>query len=328
MQTQPTHTPNQPLVSFIVPVYNVPADMLRECIDSIRQLTLRAVEREIILVDDGSDVPAFDTLKDMRDDIIYVRQKNSGVSVARNLGLRLAQGLYVQFIDGDDILLHTPYDHCLDLIRYDKADMVMFDFCEAPDNTTVYNDNGPMTGTELLRKSNIHGSVWGFLFKRSILGSLRFTPNVAYGEDEEFTPQLLIRAEQVYQTDAKAYCYRMRPSSAINSVDLRSRLKRLSDAKDVILSLKLKAATMPVAERHAMQRRIAQLTMDYIYNVIILTQNRHYLNRKLDELKGKGLFPLPDQDYTKKYTWFRRMTNSSIGLTMLMRTLPLLNKER
>lgn len=330
MQTKQNHTQDtsQPFISFIIPAYNVPAEMLRDCIESIRRLSLRPNEREIILVDDGSDTNLLQTVSDLADELIYIRQKNSGVSMARNLGLRMAQGQYIQFIDGDDMLLRAPYEHAVDLVRYGHADMVMFDFTDTDTDSVGYNDYGPMSGTELLHNSNIHGSVWGFLFKRSILGSLRFTPHVAYGEDEEFTPQLLLRAEQVYNTTAKAYYYRMRPASAINRADMRSRLKRLNDAKAVIYSLQHKAATMPTYDRQALRRRVAQLTMDYIYNIIIITQSRHYLDRRLQELRAKGLFPLPDQDYTAKYKWFRRMTNSAIGITMLMRTLPLLNKER
>ena len=94
------------------------------------------------------------------------------------------------------------------------------------------------------------------------------------------------------------------------------------------MNLRKKSSTLPPEERVAMQRRIAQLTMDYIYNIIILTRSRHYLDRKLEELRKVGLFPLPDRDYTNKYKWFRRMTKTSVGITMLMRTLPLLNKER
>lgn len=47
---------NQPLVSFIIPVYNIEADMLRECLESITALSLSRQDREIILVDDGSDL--------------------------------------------------------------------------------------------------------------------------------------------------------------------------------------------------------------------------------------------------------------------------------
>ena len=59
-----------------------------------------------------------------------------------------------------------------------------------------------------------------------------------------------------------------------------------------------------------------------------MTHDRQYLDRRLEELRSKGLFPLPDQNYTKKYSWFRRMTNSSLGISILMRTLPLMTRER
>ena len=312
------------LISFIIPVYNVPVDMLRACIDSIENLSLRQFEREIIVVDDGSDESPLAALGTLADDIIFIRQKNKGVAVARNVGLKMAEGEFVQFIDADDVLLRTPYEHVIDLVRYGKADMVMFDYCEKPDKKLSYKDDGPMAGATLMRSQNIHGAAWSFLFQRSMLGSLRFTPGIAYGEDEEFTPQLLLRAERVIVTTARAYCYRQRPASAINRKDIRSRLQRLNDAKDVLLSLHRKCSTLPPEERVAMQRRTAQLTMDYIYNVIVLTRSRHYLDRQLEELSKVGLFPLPDRDYTQKYKWFRRMTNSSIGRTILMRTLVLI----
>ena len=318
----------KPLVSFIIPVYNVPADMLTECIHSILRLSLRPFERQIIVVDDGSAPSALDALSQQQQELLYIRQPNAGVAAARNRGLQMAEGTFVQFIDGDDTFVQTPYEHVLDLVRYGQTDMVMFDFCDKPDTKTVFQDNEPQPGTSLMRHANIHGSVWGYIFRRNILGSLRFTPGVAYGEDEEFTAQLLLRAERVVATDACAYFYRQRPASAINRADMRSRLRRLDDAKNVIISLQQKSSTMATEERLALQRRTAQLTMDYIYNVILLTQSRHYLDRRLDELRRKGLFPLPDHNYTKKYTWFRRMTNSNIGLNVLMRTLPLLNKER
>ena len=324
MPIKQDHTSQEALVSFIIPVYNVPIDMLQECIDSIRKLTLRQHEREIIVVDDGSEHTPTDILAD---DIIFISKRNEGVAMARNMGMRMATGRFLQFIDGDDMLLPS-YEHVIDLIRYNEADIVMFDFTDTEKPVLTYKDEEPISGAELLRKSNIHGSACGYLFRQSILGNLQFTPGIAYGEDEEFTPQLLLRAEHVYQTSAKAYYYRFRPSSAVHQTDIRQTLRRLNDTKEVIYGLYGKFDKIPLTERLALQRRVAQLTMDYIYNVIVMTQNRHYLNRRLDELRKKGLFPLPDQDYTKKYKWFRRMTNSSVGITILMRTLPLMKRER
>ena len=68
--------------------------------------------------------------------------------------------------------------------------------------------------------------------------------------------------------------------------------------------------------------------MDYLYNIIRLTGSRHYLERKMEILRKEGLFPLPDKDYTAKYTWFRRLSNSPTGISLLMRIIPLMKKER
>jgi hypothetical protein len=68
--------------------------------------------------------------------------------------------------------------------------------------------------------------------------------------------------------------------------------------------------------------------MDYLYNTIVLTRSRQELDTRIDELYAEGLFPLPDRDYSQKYKWFRRMTNSSFGRTVLLNTLPFLSKER
>ena len=317
-----------PLVSFILPVYNVPPELLGECIQSILALSLRPFEREIIIVDDGSQTFAINDIEPFADDIIYVRQKNSGVSSARNMGLRMASGKFVQFVDGDDLLLQAPYEHVLDMLRYQHCDMVMFDFTKEKESELLYEDRGPMAGSELMRQDNIHGSVWGYAFSRNIMGSLRFTNGVDYSEDEEFTPQMMLRAENVYRTTAKAYYYRPRQSSAIAAKTKRNRIHRLEDTRNVIMRLKKMADRMPTADRVAMQRRIAQLTMDYIYNIIVLTRSSHYLERKLEELTKAGLFPLPDRDYTKKYKWFRRMSNSKAGRTILLTTLPLLKREK
>lgn len=318
----------QTLISFIIPVYNVPSEMLRQCIESIQALSLRENEREIIVVDDGSDNSTIEGINDLINSITYVRQKNMGVSSARNRALTMAAGRFIQFVDGDDFLIQSPYEHVLDLLRYNNCDVVMFDFTKDRQDKLVYEDSAPMSGAELMRRRNIHGSVWAYIFKKNILGSLRFTPGVAYGEDEEFTPQLLLRAESVCLTSAKAYFYRQRESSATGSNDIKRKLRRLQDSQEVIIRLHNLGETLPTADHLAIQRRVAQLTMDYIYNVIIITGSRHFLDRKLNQLKRLGLFPLPDKDYTKKYSWFRIMTNSDLGLATLIKTLPLLNKEK
>ena len=80
---------NSPLVdetekiSFIITYYNIDVDMLCQCIDSIMALSLRPSEREIIVIDDGSDVSPIEALRKYDNDIMYVRQSNQGLSAAR-----------------------------------------------------------------------------------------------------------------------------------------------------------------------------------------------------------------------------------------------------
>ena len=333
MPSQQTNTSlqeTQPLVSFIITYYNLPIQMLCECIDSILALSLRSEEREIIVIDDGSEVSPMNSLIQYGDDIIYVRQKNGGVSVARNAALQMARGKYIQLVDGDDCLIQQSYEHCLELIRqHDDLDVVLFDFSQSPDTgNTAWHDAPIQTGSELMHNQNIHGAAWCALFRQSVRSQLLFTPGIEYGEDEEFTPQLLLRAETVIKTDAQAYYYRPRHTSAIHRHDERSKQKRLDDTMAVILHLNKIADTMPLSDRKALQRRVAQLTMDHIYNTIVLTRSQKSLDEQLTMLHQQGLFPLPDRAYSVKYLWFRRMTNSTIGRKLLLYTLPLLKKER
>ena len=302
--------------------------MLCECIDSILALSLRPFEREIIIVDDGSNVSPMNGLMQYGDEIIYIRQKNSGLSVARNKGIEMARGEYLQFVDSDDHLIQVPYEHCLDMIRLnDDIDMVMFDFTSTATKETSYKDSEVITGSEYMLKNNIHATAWGYLFKRTTLSELRFTPGI-WHEDEEFTPQLLIRAEHVCTTDAKAYYYYKHKGSITTHNDDESKTKRFNDIRGVLDRLQYLCDRVPQSDRVALQRRVAQLTMDYIYQVIVQQRSQKALNACINELSSKGLFPLPDRDYSQKYIWFRKMTNSGLGRTILLNTLPLLKKER
>ena len=319
----------KPLISFIITYYNEPLDLLCECIDSITVLTLTSDEREIIVVDDGSDESPVETLKQFGDAITYIRQKHMGLSEARNRGLQMATGEYIQFIDADDVINIHPYEYCLNTAETKSPEMVVFDFCNATTPIDEYHvkEQPSQSGSHYMRHNNIHGSACGYLFKRSILGDLRFTPGI-YHEDEEFTPMLLLRAEDVIVTDAKAYCYYDRPDSITNSSDPNDQQKRLNDFKDILKRLHIAADRMPIDDKTALQRRVAQLTMDYIYQVIRQTRSRKQLESEIKELTRLSLFPLPNQAYTTKYTWFRRLSSTSVGRALLMGIIPLTRQER
>ncbi|MCR5269586.1 MAG: glycosyltransferase family 2 protein [Prevotella sp.] len=301
--------------------------MIKDCLHSILSLSLRPAEREIILVDDGSQKCVIDELDDAKEDIIYIRQRNQGLSAARNMGLKMATGKYVQFVDSDDRLITPVYEHCLDLIRFKQPEMVVFDYTNKEKQQVLFKDHDERTGIDYMTNCNIHGTVCDYIFSRDIIGGVRFVEGIIH-EDENFTPRLLLKAKRVVVTDAKAYLYNTRTDSITNKRTPEAIAKRLDNKLYVIEGLRKLALQSPTDERVALSRRVAQLTMDYIYQIIIETKSRTELDTRLEALKQKQLFPLPERDYTNKYKWFRRMTNSEIGLTVLLHTLPLMSRER
>ena len=106
----------EPVVSIIVPVYKVPEQYLRQCIDSLTSQTLEKIE--IILVDDGSPDQCgkvCDEYAKQDERIRVLHKKNEGVCSARNEGINLATGKYLSFLDGDDWIEKDTYRSVVDI---------------------------------------------------------------------------------------------------------------------------------------------------------------------------------------------------------------------
>lgn len=319
----PTEARKRARVSFIVTYHNESVEMLTECLDSILRLSLSKRERQVIVVDDGSDYSPINDLLSYGDEIVYIRKPCGGLSSARNMGLELAGGEYVQFVDADDYLVSAAYERCLDVVRYKSSpDVVMFRFTRKPPMPlrTFKEAEGPMTGSEYMRRNNLHAAAWGYIFKRDILHGLRFTEGIVH-EDEEFTPQLILRADHLFLCSDEAYYYRERKDSITTNEDKQWNTKRLDDREAILLKLFHLSAVLPHHERLAMLRRVDQLTMDYLYNIIVSTHSRKELDGRIERLKKVGLFPLSKRDYTFKYSLFRFVVNNSLGRNLLLLTL-------
>lgn len=309
------------LVSFIITYYNIPSATLCKCLDNIAVLSLSEYEREIIIIDDGSDESPIGDINKYRDYITYIRIKHSGLSTARNIGLKVCNGKYIQFIDANDFLIHTPYEHCLDLIRYHNPDIVIFDVTNNKnDNKAPYKYAGPTDGSEYMKHNNITAAAYGYIFKKKVLLDLRFTPGI-YHEDEEFTPQLMLRSERVFNTDAKAYYLNNRHECVTMHDNIRTHIKKLNDMETIIYNLYELSATIPANDKLALERHITQLTIEYIYNIIGITHSYNNLKKRLNRLEVKGLFPLPEKNYGNRYKLLRKMVNNAIGRRILMRTI-------
>ncbi|RDW22412.1 glycosyl transferase family 2 [Oceanobacillus arenosus] len=115
----------KPKISIVVPIYNV-EKFINRCFDSLISQSLKAIE--IIAINDGSTDKSLDivneyAVKDAR--IIVVDKKNGGVSSARNVGIELAKGDYLGFVDPDDWIETDMYEAMYQTAIEDKADIVM-----------------------------------------------------------------------------------------------------------------------------------------------------------------------------------------------------------
>lgn len=110
-------------ISFIIPVYNVKPYLI-QCLESIIHTN---IDKEIILIDDGSTDGSLELLKSYQRQysfITLVCQSNKGVSVARNIGIKLAKGEYLQFVDSDDYLLTRDYESLIRVAKQYDVDML------------------------------------------------------------------------------------------------------------------------------------------------------------------------------------------------------------
>lgn len=289
-------------LSFIIPYYNEPIELLSECLSSVVECANElGDEMEMIVVDDGSEVDIENDLIMIDRRIKYIRQDNHGLSAARNAGMSMAQGEYLQFIDSDDALMPI-YKELISTLKTEKPDVLMFDFLRRKQTTDYRNLTrkdvlADCSGNEFLQKHNLRAAACMYMFRKIVCGDLRFHVGI-YHEDELFTPQLLLRAQRVIVTDAKAYYYRIRNSSITTAVQTEKVEKRLDDT--VFVLDKLRNVNM----KH-LNRRISQLTMDYVYNLHTLKgRDESMRGLRMKELYKKKLMPLPLKTYTWKYFIF------------------------
>lgn len=182
---------NAPLISVIIPIYNS-EQYLRKCIDSVLNQTF--ADFELLLIDDGSidnsrkicnDYEA----KDSR--VKVITKTNGGVSLARNIGIKNAQGEWMTFIDSDDCIVNkmlesliprSNYDLVVGGIKTSDNRMYQLNAIELVDKIEISND------VNFLLKSVLFKSPCGKLYHRDIIQkySIHFDSTVKYGEDMLF----------------------------------------------------------------------------------------------------------------------------------------------
>ena len=212
--------------SIILPVYNV-EKYLRSCIDSILSQTYKYYE--IILVDDGSQDSSgkiCDEYSAKYGFIKTVHKPNGGLSDARNIGLKQANGEYIFFIDSDDYLIDEDVlQRISQKLKY-KPDVVAFksikwfetngDLSHTTTDLTVSDDR--LTACEkyieLIDKDSYSNSAWSKVIKRALLvdNHIEFEKGLL-GEDNDWYYKIVGVLSSLELIDEPLYVYRQRAGS-------------------------------------------------------------------------------------------------------------------
>ena len=218
----------QPLISVIVPVYNV-ENYLPACLDSLLAQTWKNFE--VIAINDGSPDNCGKILEEYarRDVRVQVFLKeNGGVSAARNFGMEKAAGTYIAFVDPDDLVYPCYLEWMYEAAVEKQVRMVQCDFCDLPEDVTIEQMPQPskppvcqtFTREEFSfsgSRPNGRGNCWLGLYHRSIVENLRFDEALHAGEDVLFVTQAKLAAGSIAVMDSKLYGYRQAENSQYRS---------------------------------------------------------------------------------------------------------------
>ncbi len=257
-------------LSLIIPVYNV-EKYVAKCIESCINQSLSSSDYEIIIINDGStdnSLEIVNTIAEKHDNITVFSQKNSGLSLARNKGLVLAQGEYVWFIDSDDWI----EANCLESIikRLNGIDVLALEFNETYDDISKNNKVFPITisgnsGIDLLKDSFTIPAQF-YIYRKSFLNenNLFFVPGI-FHEDFEFTPRMLYSAKNIAVYEKQVYFYYQRAGSITTSVNPKKAYDLIKIALNLISFEKENVKTK---DKHIFHNMIWLALNNALYNTL------------------------------------------------------------
>ncbi len=230
-------------LSIIVPVYNVQA-YIKKCIQSI--LSQKFKDFELILIDDGSkDKSGYicDEYAKLDTRIKVIHKENEGLSSARNIGLKNAEGEYIGFVDSDDWIHENMYYDLINTAINEKSDIVQCKYIKVFDKDTNIN----LLGTYKIKNykhidclynlydENYPETVvcWNKIYKRELFNDIEF-PLKKIHEDEFTTHKVLYKAKKFTMLENQYYFYRQRDGSIMSEKVSYRKLDKLEALKEKV----------------------------------------------------------------------------------------------
>jgi glycosyltransferase involved in cell wall biosynthesis len=203
-------------LSIIIPVYNSDR-YVSKCLESVFDKDLQASDFEVIVINDGSTDESEQVIMQFaarHQNLIYLKQNNNGVSIARNAGLDIAKGNYITFVDSDDEIFSNCLPEIVQKLHDENLD-IYYPLIE------TFTEEG-MKKSQLIMNEETRPQI-GLLherrtfpptfYRKDVIGSIRFPLNIALGEDTVFNTKVQAQAQRVLFSPIPYYKYYDRQKS-------------------------------------------------------------------------------------------------------------------
>ncbi|GIJ96907.1 hypothetical protein CAPN001_14760 [Capnocytophaga stomatis] len=216
---------SSPLISIIVPIYNV-GKHIKRCIDSLLCQTYENIE--ILIINDGSTDNTSQILSDYANEkkIYIFHQENKGVSFSRNFGIKQSKGDYICFVDGDDYVSPHYCEKLYENIAKHSADISICRFQKVFNNeiapiktdgqTKIYSQIEALS--LIFEDKELQSHPWGKLFKKEIICDVSFPTDRKAYEDYVTIFRIISKSSRVVVFNEALYYYIFYPNSLSNNV--------------------------------------------------------------------------------------------------------------
>tara|TARA_R110002020_G_scaffold279756_8_gene495545 strand:- start:73 stop:1083 length:1011 start_codon:yes stop_codon:yes gene_type:complete len=312
------------ILSIIIPVYNG-EEFIGNCLKSLLNQGLHLTQYEIIVIDDGSSDNSrsivLDFIKQNSNIQIY-SQENKGLSASRNIGMEMAKGKYLYFLDADDYLAANVLDELikyletynLDLLNFMSCKTTRLDMRDSQNRQSFSSKLEILDGISYIAKNNYQFEVWRYIVKRKFLFDLKIKfLEGRLMEDAYFTTRLFINAERMAMLPLDAHRYVQLPGSIMNRVNESHTKKMLRDFEFNAIKFGEILKSIP-EEAMESKRRIRAHQESFVFFMIFkhLKSSLKFaeLRKILNRLKQHNLYPMRNfigKDYSdpnyKKFTF-------------------------
>lgn len=211
---------SNPLVSIIVPIYNV-ENYIDKCFNSLVNQTYENIE--ILAVNDGTldnSMALVVNYQNQYKNIIILNKKNGGLSDARNFGIEHANGDFLVFIDSDDYIDYSMIEKLVQAALFNDAEIAVCDMKYIYDNDdTKYSSGGDFIVDNIKNNPSlfmINNSACNKLFHKKLFDKNSFIKGIWY-EDLATIPKCLYEANRIAKVDEALYFYYQRSNSIIHT---------------------------------------------------------------------------------------------------------------